>query len=203
MQTQNNIFDNMSRCDMLVALHINASRLAGTLDTGMMVENIKSIYGMREKDRVLHLKTAKLVSYCYPYLIFMMATSYKNTIECLNEALQTEIIIDNIPDDNAAELRKAMTLYKLKKDENIIMGKTTFSDKQLADFSNTCHVVFKSCAKSKQIPEKAYKIENRHNADVTTILSSPVHIIRAFANNHIFRKEIKQLVKDFKNDYNV
>ena len=202
MPNQASALKGLSSGEMLLSLHMNASRLAGSIDTAAMITDMQSIYNADAKHRVLPIKIAKLISYCYPYLIFMIATKYKNTIECLSDALQAEQIIDVITDKQVTELRKAMTLYKTQTDDSIIMGETFFSPQQLVELSESCHTTFKSCARSKRIPDKAYKIDGE-NADITAILSSPTHMIRAFVNNHIFRKEIKQLIKDFKAEYHV
>lgn len=192
----------MTTGEILMSFHMNASRLAGYVDDATLITDIQSIYSASTKDRILPAKIAKLISYCYPYIIFMIATKYKNTIECLSDALQAEQIIDVITDEQANQMRKAMTLYRTQEDEHIIMGETPLSAQYLAELSDVCHNTFRSCSKSRRIPEKAYKVDI-NNENITAILSNPMHMIRAFVNNHIFRKEIKQLVRSFKDEYKV
>jgi hypothetical protein len=191
---------------VLFDTYAHTVRMICGLDKSIVLGNLNVAKNMPyEDDRIVPLESVMFIADNIGPMIAMTGLNYGDTRDVLSEAINAEIMIDDVSPEDRDAFRAVMEDDMLKNSKNFIkIGVSVFSSSVLSQILDHCKTSLTDCSKIGDEFEKHVKAMSKdERAILTIILSNFIYLLRAFSKNGAFLARMAELIMQFKSEYGI
>lgn len=195
--------------DSVVAfsLYVKLCEVLCMLDSDILLQNQGMINEkMFEDDRYVPVESVLFISQHIAEIMAMLTLDYKNIRNVCSDALNAEIMTDDMTAEQKLEFRsKTMDEHLLNPRDTFKMGFSVPSADMYAHFTELAKADMDKVRSNQKLMSamENMKITNSERMICSVILSNHIYMLRVFSKNAMFLNQISDMIDKFRSEYGI
>lgn len=189
------------------AMYSRLCEVVCTLDRDVLLQNQGMINGkMFEDDRYVPVESVIFISQHIAEIMAMLTLDYKNIRNVCSDALNAEIMTDDMTAEQKLEFRaKTMDEHLLNPRDTFKMGFSVPSADMYASFTELAKADMDRVRSNQKLMNamENTSISNTQRTICSIILSNHIYMLRVFSKNAMFLNQISDMIDKFRSEYGI